>query len=272
MKILSYFSLKKTILICFCLLFIWFTPWIFVLNLGFLIYFPYEANGHDRFLKVTGPVTSLFSDQWTPSSQIPHFCKSALVAAEDETFFQHHGIDFKNMKKIAHAIEKSKKIKRGGSTITQQIVKNAFLSREKTYFRKAREIEGALLLNLFLSKDAQLTWYFNIIEFGPMMYGIQEAAKTYFHTTPTKLTPSQCIALATIIPSPKKWNKTLVQKYFTSFFIHRYFVILNHLNHLSLVKESELEKAKKIDLWNNGVVYENSKEEKDEESEIDDEN
>ncbi|MEI6789550.1 MAG: biosynthetic peptidoglycan transglycosylase, partial [Myxococcaceae bacterium] len=125
------------------LLLSWFIPWILVLKLGLVVYFPYEPNGQDRYWRVAG---SWFSD-WTPSQQIPRSCKAALIAAEDNNFEDHYGIDPENIKKALQKNERRGKIRFGASTITQQLVKNLFLSRTKSYLRKAREITGAVLLN-----------------------------------------------------------------------------------------------------------------------------
>ena len=234
------------------ILFLWFTPWVFILNFGFLIYFPYEPNGSDRFIRTTGPLSSLYSKEWISSQNIPSFCKQAVVAAEDEKFYTHNGIDIESIRSTLKSNSKNKKKRqRGASTITQQLVKNAFLSRDKNYLRKAREIEGAILLDILLSKDLQLTWYLNIIEFGNNIYGIQNAALYYFKKEARYLSPSQCLSLALIIPSPKKWNKSLINKNFTPFFIQRYFVILNHLNNMNISNSQDLKLAQKVNLWPN---------------------
>ena len=240
------------------LLFLWFTPWVFVLKLGTLIYFPYKPNGQDRFIRVTGPIPGLFSNVWTESKNIPPFCKQALVAAEDENFYNHYGIDIESIEKSIKANKKSKKIKRGGSTITQQLVKNAFLSRQKNYLRKAREIEGAILLNLIMSKNSQLTWYFNVIEFGQNIYGIENAAHFYFKKEAKELTPAQCLALVTIIPAPKKWNNSLIKKHFSPFFIKRYETILSNLQDMEIAKNNDLYLAKQMHLWPHQAIQNRS--------------
>jgi len=246
-KKISYLFIKLPALFLL-LLFVWFTPWVLVLKLGLLIYFPYEPNGTERFIRITGPITGLFSHNWTNNKNIPPFCKQAAVASEDENFYEHYGIDIESMEKSLKTNKKLKKIKRGGSTITQQLVKNAFLSRQKSYVRKAREIEGAVLLNLIMSKDDQLAWYFNIIEFGPNIYGLENAAHYYFKKDAKNLTPAQCLALVTIIPAPKKWNKSLVKKDYTDFFIHRYNTILNNIEDMGIAKNYDINSARQMNL------------------------
>ena len=187
-------------LLILSLFFAWFIPWVFVLKLGLVVYFPYEANGQDRYMRVAG---SWFSD-WTPSKQIPRSCKVALIDAEDNNFEDHYGIDPENIKKAMQRNERRGKIRFGASTITQQLVKNLFLSRTKSYLRKAREITGAILLNSVMSKQDQMTWYFNIVEFGPRIYGIKDAAKAYFGKKPQNLSAAECDILVSALPSPVK--------------------------------------------------------------------
>ena len=125
----------------------------------------------------------------------------------------------KNMRK------KNKSVK-GGSTITQQLVKNAFLSRSRSYLRKARELTGALLLDATMSKDSQLTWYFNIVEFGPSVYGISAASHFYFKKNPADLSALQCAELVGILPSPIKWGKSLVNGRPSAFLTKRSQILL----------------------------------------------
>jgi monofunctional biosynthetic peptidoglycan transglycosylase len=189
--------------------FIWFMPWVFTLHLGILAYFPYAPRSDERFLRITGPNAGSYAKSWVDSTQIPKACKMALVAAEDTKFFIHYGIDFESIEKSYEYNQRKNKPKRGGSTITQQLVKNAFLSRNRSYIRKAREVAGAVLLDATASKDMQLTWYFNVVEFGPKIYGIKDAAQFYFKKSPKGLTPYECASLVAILPSPNRWNKSL---------------------------------------------------------------
>lgn len=146
---------------------------------------------------------SWFSD-WVPSQEIPGSCKAALISAEDNNFEDHYGIDPENIKKALQRNERRGKIRFGASTITQQLVKNLFLSRHKSYLRKAREITGAVLLDIIMSKRDQMAWYFNVVEFGPRIYGIQAAARAYFGKKPKNLNPSECRILVSALPSPVK--------------------------------------------------------------------
>ena len=214
--------------------FAWFFPWIFVFHGGFLVYFPYEPDGFERYARLTGPITAAWSNDWVPSDEISNHCKKALVASEDAKFFYHNGLDLESMEQSYRANERGGRIARGGSTITQQLVKNAFLSRKKSYVRKVREVAGSLLLDATLSKDAQLAWYFNIVEFGPRVYGIQAAARFYFRKDARELNKKECAQLVAILPAPNRWNASLVKKRTTSFFSRRTGTILARMDSIQL--------------------------------------
>lgn len=210
-----------------------FVPWVYTLNLGMLIYQPYEADGKERYYRTTGPLPQLFMNaQWTSSAQIPKVCKKALVAAEDMKFYEHLGIDPDSIQQAFKRNEHKGKIKLGGSTITQQLVKNAFLSRDKSYLRKAREAVGALLLDLALDKNDQITWYFNIVEFGPHIYGIDEAASHYFKKKPEQLSVDQCVQLVAILPAPKRYHLSIKKGQATPYLQRRISSIKKRLTHV----------------------------------------
>lgn len=220
----------KTLLIILGLLVIWFVPWVLVLYTGVLVYFPYHADNSSRFMRVAGPVPGYFTQHaWAKAEDIPRACREALVAAEDTRFYEHAGIDLVSMELAMKRNEKRGKIRWGGSTITQQLVKNAFLSRKRSYLRKAREATGALLLNLVMTKYDQVTWYFNIVEFGPEIYGISEASHYYFKRPTKKLTPPQCALLVGILPSPRKSGPSIKTGHYTRYLQKRLNYILKRL-------------------------------------------
>jgi monofunctional biosynthetic peptidoglycan transglycosylase len=229
----------------------WFVPWVLLLHGGILLYFPYEADGQSRYLRATGPWTS----EWLSEQEIPNACKAALVASEDTKFYDHNGLDIESLEQSYKQNKRAGKIKRGGSTITQQLVKNAFLSREKTMLRKGREIVGAVLLDATVSKNSQLTWYLNIVEFGPKIYGLQEAAQFYFKKDGKKLSAAECISLAVILPSPNRWNASLTKRRFSSFFRKRYNTIVARADILELMPQGELGMAKRKDPFSEPTGY-----------------
>jgi monofunctional biosynthetic peptidoglycan transglycosylase len=141
---------------------------------------------------------------WTPSDRIPSEMKWAVIVAEDANFYQHEGIDVRAIKDaIKYDLEK-KRLARGASTITQQTAKNLFLSREKSITRKIKELYLAKRMEQSLTKGRILELYLNIVELGPMVYGIGHGASYYFDKPASKLTPRECAFLAAMLPGPQK--------------------------------------------------------------------
>ncbi|MSN25590.1 MAG: transglycosylase [Geobacter sp.] len=141
---------------------------------------------------------------WTPSNSIPSEMEWAVIVAEDANFYRHEGVDVRAIKDaIKYDLEK-KSLARGASTITQQTAKNIFLSREKTLNRKFQEIYLAKRMEQLLSKGRILELYLNIIELGPMVYGIGHGAHYYFDKPASSLTPRESAFLAAMLPGPQK--------------------------------------------------------------------
>lgn len=140
---------------------------------------------------------------WTPSASIPPEMKWAVILAEDDTFYRHEGIDIKAIKDaIKYDLEK-KKLARGASTITQQTAKNLFLSREKSINRKIKEVILAYRMEDALTKGRILELYLNVVELGPMVYGVGHGARYYFGKPASALTPRECAFLVAMLPGPR---------------------------------------------------------------------
>ncbi|WP_309641232.1 biosynthetic peptidoglycan transglycosylase [Flavobacterium sp.] len=144
---------------------------------------------------------------YTPLSQMSPFLRKCVLTTEDPSFFSHKGFIKEAFKQSIVKNIRTKKFSRGGSTISMQLIKNAFLTREKTLSRKLEEILLVYILenNRIVSKERMLEVYFNIIEWGPNVYGIGEAAQFYFQKNPSQLTLNECLYLANIVPSPRKF-------------------------------------------------------------------
>lgn len=143
------------------------------------------------------------SNYWTPSAAIPPEMKWAVILAEDANFYRHEGIDVKAIKDaIKHDLEQ-KSFDRGASTITQQVAKNLFLSREKTISRKLKEVILARRMEEKLTKGRILELYLNVVELGPMVYGVGHGARYYFGKPASALTPRECAFLAAMLPGPR---------------------------------------------------------------------
>jgi hypothetical protein len=164
------------------------------------VYTPYEYGKPMRNITI-GPSNPNF----TPLSQISSHYKNALLTSEDPSFFTHKGFVEESIRKSIAINFKEKRFVRGGSTISMQLVKNVFLSRQKTLARKAEEILIVWLIenNRLISKNRMLEVYFNIIEMGKNIYGIGEASKYYFDKSPSDLNVGEGIFLANIVPRPK---------------------------------------------------------------------
>jgi monofunctional biosynthetic peptidoglycan transglycosylase len=140
---------------------------------------------------------------WTSGENIPPEMKWAVILAEDANFYKHEGVDVKALKKaIKYDLEK-KSMARGASTITQQVAKNLFLSREKSITRKLKELYLALRMEQELTKGRIIELYLNVVELGPMVYGVGNGAKYYFGKSASELTPRECSFLAAMLPGPR---------------------------------------------------------------------
>jgi monofunctional biosynthetic peptidoglycan transglycosylase len=141
---------------------------------------------------------------WTPSDSIPSEMEWAVIVAEDANFYRHEGIDVKAIKDAFKYDLEKKRLARGASTITQQTAKNLFLSREKSINRKIKELYLAKRMEQVLTKGRILELYLNIVELGPMVYGIGHGSRYYFDKPASALTPRECAFLAAMLPGPQK--------------------------------------------------------------------
>jgi membrane peptidoglycan carboxypeptidase len=141
-------------------------------------------------------------------AEIPSILTYSVLTSEDGGFFHHRGFSEESFKKAISDNLKEGRFARGGSTITMQLVKNVFLNKNKTISRKLEEMLIVWMIeNMHLvSKERMLEVYLNIIEWGPNVYGIKQASKYYFNKQPKDLSLQECIFLASIIPSPKKFK------------------------------------------------------------------
>lgn len=164
------------------------------------VYTPYE-NGKPVRDIIVGPDNPNF----TPLNQISPLLRNAVLTAEDPSFFRHQGFEERSIRASIATNFKEKAFKRGGSTISMQLVKNVFLDREKTIARKVEEMLIVWLIehNKIVSKERMFEVYLNVIEWGRNVYGISEASRNYFLKKPSELDLGESIFLASIVPSPK---------------------------------------------------------------------
>ncbi len=141
-----------------------------------------------------------------PLSRISPFLVQAVLIAEDDKFFAHEGFDWDSLRRALDANIRHKRILRGGSTITQQLAKNLFLSNEQTLWRKLREAAIAIKLERTLSKKRILELYLNLADWGRGAYGAEAAAHRYFQVPAAALSLSQAIRLASVLPNPHRFK------------------------------------------------------------------
>lgn len=132
--------------------------------------------------------------------------KKAVIASEDQTFFNHNGFDYKAIEKAIKKNDKKGKVVRGGSTISQQTAKNIFLWQGRSWFRKGLEVVYTFIIEKVWGKDIILERYLNSIEMGQGVYGIEAASQYYFGKSAKDLTKSQAAWIAAVLPNPKKYD------------------------------------------------------------------
>ena len=142
--------------------------------------------------------------QWVRFKRIPKLLRQAVRISEDASFYLHHGVDFEEIKESFKKNWEKGKITRGGSTITQQLAKNLYLSTDRSYSRKIKEYFIAKRLEADLSKYRIFHLYLNIIELGKGVFGVQAAARYYFGKNVDELSLNEMVRLAAVIPKPLK--------------------------------------------------------------------
>ena len=205
----------------------------FALRIAAMAYLDPQSTAFERselWRISTATERSHWQEQWVPYDQISRSLKSAVLASEDDGFATHGGVDWdainaawkKNAKaqaraeaRSAAANGRSAKPPRiiGGSTITQQLAKNLFLSGERTIVRKAQELVITLLLEACLSKERILEIYLNHVEWGDGVFGAQAAAQRYFRKDASRLAPAEAARLAVMLPRPKFFEKLPASEY-----------------------------------------------------------
>src|SRR2546430_7096145 len=141
--------------------------------------------------------------RWTPYGNISPYLRRAVLVAEDNEFYEHGGVDVQAMREALERDWKRKRITQGGSTITQQLAKNLYLSPSRNPLRKVKEYFIARSLENHLSKKRILELYLNVVEMGERVYGAEAAARHYFHKSASALTPAEAATLAGCLPNPR---------------------------------------------------------------------
>jgi monofunctional biosynthetic peptidoglycan transglycosylase len=144
---------------------------------------------------------------WVPYDRISNHLKRAIIAAEDANFSDHEGVDWEAMQKAYEKNTKKGKVVSGGSTITQQLAKNLFLSGKRSYLRKGQEVIITYMLEFWMDKERIFEIYLNVVEWGNGVFGAEAAAQHYFGVSAAALSPAQAARLAVMLPKPRFYDK-----------------------------------------------------------------
>lgn len=145
---------------------------------------------------------------WVPYARISNHLKRAVIAAEDSHFLEHDGFDWDG---IQYALEKNRargKTRSGGSTITQQLAKNLFLSPSRSYLRKGQEAIIAMMIETMWSKRRILEVYLNVAQWGESVFGAEAAARRYYRVSAAALGPAESARLAVMLPNPRRYSRS----------------------------------------------------------------
>jgi monofunctional glycosyltransferase len=150
---------------------------------------------------------AVLKHQWTAYDRLPANLKRAVVAAEDAKFVEHEGFDWQGIQRALENNEKRGKVVAGGSTISQQLAKNLFLSGSRSWLRKGQEAVITWMLESTLSKRRILELYLNVAEWGDGVFGAESAARHYFGVPAGQLSAQQAAWLAAILPAPLRYDR-----------------------------------------------------------------
>lgn len=158
--------------------------------------------------------------QWVDYESISDTVKRAVIASEDSNFLQHSGVEWSAIWD-AYAYnqrqeEKGKSRRRGGSTISQQLAKNLFLSHNRSYIRKGQELIITYMLEGLMSKQRILELYLNIAQFGPNIFGVEQASQTYFKKPASRLSVMEAAKLAALLPNPTRYSQQMKGQFINS--------------------------------------------------------
>lgn len=228
--------MKKSVVIIIILI----TVAVLTPALVFLWWFPSEKE-------IRGCMkTKMFSVELCPGSKnyvklsnISKNLQNSILLTEDSAFYQHNGFDSEGIERCFEKMREKGKVVCGGSTITQQLAKNMFLSKTKSFTRKALEALITIKLEKTLTKKEILERYLNVVQFGKNIFGVQQAASFYFKKTPAQLTLPESAFLAMVLPNPEKYSQSYYRKELTSFAKKRLNQIVNDLYQYKKISEEE---------------------------------
>jgi monofunctional biosynthetic peptidoglycan transglycosylase len=169
--------------------------------------------------------------------------RNAVIVSEDSAFYNHNGFDWSELRESFQTNLDKGEWARGGSTITQQLAKNVYLTKEKSLLRKVREALITVQIEDNLKKDEILEKYLNVVEFGQDLYGIGPAARYYFQKSASELTPAEGAYLAFLLPNPKKYNVSFHKKQLTTFARKQIRTIVERLFRFKKISEMDYQES-----------------------------
>lgn len=195
-------------LLAFVLLILLYQVWLFAHIAWWVNHNPSSSAFMESRLEVmqdSNPDATL-QHQWVSYAKISNNLKRALIASEDAKFVDHEGFDWEGIQKAYEKNLKKGKIVAGGSTISQQLAKNLFLSTQRTPWRKLEEAAITVMLEKMMDKQRIFEIYLNIIEWGNGVFGAEAAARHYYKTSAAQLNPAQAAKLAAMVPNPRYYD------------------------------------------------------------------
>ena len=197
-------------LLAVVLLFVAYQLWL----LGHVLWWKWMPPAETSFMSLrldeltSGKPDAELHYRWVPYDKISIHLKRAVIAAEDDKFIDHEGFDWEGIQKAIEKNQKKGRMVAGGSTISQQLAKNLFLSPSRSYLRKAEEAIITVMIEALWDKRRILEVYLNVVEWGNGIFGCEAAAQRYYRIPAAQLAPAQAARLAVMLPNPRKYEKT----------------------------------------------------------------
>ncbi|MDD3328641.1 MAG: monofunctional biosynthetic peptidoglycan transglycosylase [Zoogloea sp.] len=197
-------------LLAVVLLFVAYQLWL----LGHVLWWKWVPPAETSFMSLrldeltSGKPDAELHYRWVPYDKISIHLKRAVIAAEDDKFIDHEGFDWEGIQKAIEKNQKKGRMVAGGSTISQQLAKNLFLSPSRSYFRKAEEAIITVMIEALWDKRRILEVYLNVVEWGNGIFGCEAAAQRYYRIPAAQLAPAQAARLAVMLPNPRKYEKS----------------------------------------------------------------
>lgn len=191
---------------------IWLVLLVHIAIAAALLFWQHAPVNYSMFMAIHAVQGGQVSQIWVDSNHIAKSVKQAAIVSEDANFVRHHGFDVDGIKHAIKANQNAGAVSAGGSTISQQLAKNLFLTSHRSYVRKAEEAVITVMIETLWDKERILIAYLNVAEFGEGIYGIEAAARHYFNKSAKKLTKEEAALLISMLPNPKYYQKNLKNK------------------------------------------------------------